>query len=45
MTHKKQKNENFLNKKNIKITKWKNDFIGYPSTYNVETLNFFNPEL
>ena len=35
----------FLNKKNIKMTKRKDAFKGYASTYNVEILNSFNPEL
>ena len=37
--------ENFLNGKNIKITKSKQAFKGYASTYNVAILNPFNPEL
>ena len=40
-----QKIENFLNKKNIKITKREHAFKGYASTYNVEILNSFNPKL
>ena len=32
-------------KKNIKITKQEHAFKGYASTYNVEILNSFNPEL
>ena len=40
-----KKSENFLNEKNIKITEQKHAFIGYVSTYNVEILNSFNPEL
>ena len=32
-------------KKNIKITKRDHAFKGYASTYNVETLNSFKPEL
>ena len=40
-----QKSGNFLNKKNIKITKREHDFKGYANTYNVEILNSFNPEL
>ena len=31
-------------KKNVKITKRENAFKGYASTYNVEILNYFNPE-
>ena len=37
--------ENFLNEKNVKIAKLKHAFKGYASTYNVELLNWFNPEL
>ena len=40
-----QKSENFLNEKNVKITKRKDAFKGFTSTYNVEILNSFNPEL
>ena len=40
-----KKSENFLNEKNIKITEQKHAFIGCVSTYNVEILNSFNPEL
>ena len=40
-----QKSENLLNKKNVKITKRAHAFNGYASTYNVEILNTFNPEL
>ena len=40
-----KKSENFLNKENIKITKRKHAFKGFASTYNVEILNYFNPEL
>ena len=36
---------NFLNEKNGKITKRAHAFKGYASSYNVEILNFFNPEL
>ena len=32
-------------KKNVKITKQAHAFKRFPSSYNVETLNFFNPEL
>ena len=42
MRHK--KSENFLNEKNIKITKREHAFTGYASTYNVEIFNSFNPE-
>ena len=34
-----------LNEKNIKIAKQEHAFRGYASTYNVEILNSFNPEL
>ena len=34
-----------MNEKNIKITKREHAFKGYASTYNVEILNSFNPEL
>ena len=34
-----------MNEKNIKIAKREHAFKGYPSTYSVETLNYFNPEL
>ena len=40
-----QKSENFLNEKNVKITKRKDAFKSFASTYNVEILNSFNPEL
>ena len=36
---------NFFEQKNIKITKQEHGFKGYESTYNVEILNSFNPEL
>ena len=32
-------------KKNVKITKRKHAFKGFASTYNVEILNSFHPEL
>ena len=35
----------FLNQKNAKITKRSHAFEGYTSTYNVEILNCFKPEL
>ena len=35
----------FERKKNIKTTKRDHAFKGYASTYNVEILSFFNPEL
>ena len=34
-----------MNEKNTKITKQEQAFKGYTSTYNVEILNSFNPEL
>ena len=40
-----KKNENFLNKKIVKITKRAHDFKWYASSYNVEILNSYNPEL
>ena len=40
-----KKIENFLNEKNVKVTKRENAFKGYASTYTVETSNSFNPEL
>ena len=40
-----QKSENFLNEKNVKITKREYAFRSFASTYNVEILNSFNPEL
>ena len=40
-----KKTEDFLNKKNVKITKRAHAFKGYACSYNVEVLNSFNPEL
>ena len=40
-----KKGKKFLNEKNIKITKWAHAFKGFASSYNVEILNSFNPEL
>ena len=40
-----QKSENFLNEKTEKITKRAHAFKGYASSYNVEVLNSFDPEL
>ena len=40
-----QRSENFLNEKNVKITKREHSLEGYVSTYNVEILNFCNTEL
>ena len=34
-----------MNEKNIKIIKREHAFKGYASTYNIEILNSFNPEL
>ena len=41
----KQKDENFLNGENVKITKQPHDFKGYANSYNVEILNYLNPGL
>ena len=40
-----KKKENFLNEKNVKITKRVHTFKGYASSYNVGILSCFNPEL
>ena len=40
-----RKSENFLNEKNVKITKREHACKSYASTYNAEILNSFNPEL
>ena len=40
-----QKSNNFLNEKDVKVTKRANAFKGYASSYNVEILNYFKPEL
>ena len=37
--------KDFRTKKNIKITKREHEFRGFASTFNVEILNSFNPEL
>ena len=42
--HSETKSENFLNEKNVKITKRSHAFKRYASSY-VEILNSFNPEL
>ena len=42
---KQKKGENFLDEKNAKITKRTHAYKGYASTYSVEILNSFNPEL
>ena len=39
-----QKKENFLNEKNIKITKREHALKSFASTHNVEILNCFNLE-
>ena len=40
-----QKSDHFLNEKSIKIKKGEHAFKEYASTYNVQILNSFNPEL
>ena len=41
-----KKSKNFLNKKKKKkTTKWAHAFKAFASSYNVEILNSFNPEL
>ena len=40
-----KKNNDFVNKKNVKITKREHAFKDYASTYNVEISNSFNPKL
>ena len=40
-----KKSKNFLNKKNLKITKRAHACKGFASSYNVEILNSFNHEL
>ena len=40
-----QKSENFWSKKEIKVTKPKHAFKDFASSYNVKSLNSFNPEL
>ena len=40
-----QNSGNFLNEKNLKITKRAHAFKGYASSFNVEILNTFNPQL
>ena len=39
------KGKNFLKEKNIKRTKPEHAFKGFASSYNVEIVNSFNPEL
>ena len=41
----KQKKEKFLNKNNVKETKWVHAFKYYVIFRNVEILNSFNPEI
>ena len=43
--HPNTSHKNFLNKKNIKITKQAHSFKGYVISHNVEILNSFNAEL
>ena len=40
-----KKSKNILKEKNLKITKRAHAFKGYASTYNVGSLNSYNPEL
>ena len=40
-----QKSENFLNEKNVKITKRENAFKDFASIYNVKIIISFNPEV
>ena len=40
-----KKSEKFLNEKNLIITKRAHALKGFASTYNVDILNSFNPEL
>ena len=40
-----EKHENLLTDKNVKLTKWEHAFRGYASTYNVDILNSFDPEV
>ena len=40
-----QKSKNFLNKKNVKITKQAHALKDFSNSFNIEILNFFNPEL
>ena len=40
-----KKSEKSYNKKNANITKLKHAFEGFTSTYNIDVLNSFNPEL
>ena len=45
IVNQKKKSEHFWNEKFVKITKRSRAFKGYASSYNVEILNSFNPEL
>ena len=40
-----EKPENILDVKNTKITKQSHAYKGYASSYNVDVLNYFKPEL
>ena len=40
-----QRKWKFFEQKNVKITKQAHAYKGYASSYNVEILNYFNPEL
>ena len=40
-----QKIGDALSERNLKITKWAHAFKGYASTYTVDILDSFNPEL
>ena len=40
-----KKRKFFKQKKHVKITKREHTFKGFASTYSVEILNYFNPEL
>ena len=40
-----KKRQNFLDEKNAKITKPSHSYKGYASSYNVDILDSFNPEL
>ena len=42
---KQKKSGKFLNEKNVKITERSHAFKAYASSYNVEILNYFNPEI
>ena len=40
-----QKGEKFLKERNVKITRQAHAFKGFPSSYNIEILKLFKPEL